>query len=138
MGCLFCEIAKKRRACNIVYEDDLIIGFMDIDPINEGHVLLITREHRLDLDELTQEERYRIMDVSNLMLKGLKKTYRMDGYSVMQNGGEFNDIGHYHYHIFPRYQGDGFGWTANGISKRDLKEVSKKLIAEVNSLIKNN
>ena len=50
-----------------------------------------------------------------------------DGYSIMQNGGEFNDIGHYHLHIFPRFKGDGFGWTSGEGKKSCGKEVAAKL-----------
>lgn len=109
--CIFCKIVKGDIKANIIYEDDLIIGFLDIEPINEGHLLLIPKKHRLDLDELSEEETIRIMEVSKLMVKRLKSEFKPDGYSIMQNGGEFNDIGHYHMHVFPRYKNDGFGWT---------------------------
>lgn len=57
----------------------------------------------------------------------LKNVYKPNGYSIMQNGGAFNDVGHYHLHIFPRYTGDGFGWT-NGNSNKDVNtEIAKKI-----------
>ena len=49
--------------------------------------------------------------ISNRIVAALKKTYNPDGYSIMQNGGVFNDVGHYHMHIFPRYKDDGFSWN---------------------------
>ena len=41
----------------------------------------------------------------------------------MQNGGEFNDVGHYHLHIFPRYKDDGFSWMYGGEKKKDTVDI---------------
>lgn len=53
MSCVFCH--KEQIATDIVYEDEMVIAFMDKDPINEGHVLLATKEHYLDVDEISDE-----------------------------------------------------------------------------------
>ncbi len=130
--CIFCKIVNGERKANIIYEDELVLGFMDINPINEGHILLIPKQHKLDLDELTTEESNRIMEVSKLMVKVLKNKYPLDGYSMMQNGGAFNDIGHYHLHIFPRYKNDGFGWNFGKVKNMDLKKVGQEIASEIN------
>jgi histidine triad (HIT) family protein len=65
------------------------------------------------------------------IVTALKEVYHPDGYSVMQNGGQFNDVGHYHMHIFPRYTGDGFGWTyGNGI-KNVNAEIAKRIREQI-------
>ena len=89
------------------------MAFLDADPIAEGHVLLIPKEHYLDADDIPEDVFLHMMGVSRRMVTALKRTYKPDGCSVMQNGGQFNDIGHYHMHLFPRSHGDGFGWTAS-------------------------
>lgn len=109
MECIFCH--KEKLVTDIVYEDDMVMAFMDMDPINEGHVLLVPKNHYLDVDEMPDEILTHLMLVSKKIVAVLKEIYKPDGYSIMQNGGEFNDIGHYHLQIFPRYKGDGFGWT---------------------------
>lgn len=109
--CLFCDIANKEVDTNSIYEDELAMAFLDIAPINEGHILLIPKVHYLDVDEMPLETLNHLMMISQKLVKAIKKVYAPDGYSIMQNGGAFNDIGHYHLHIFPRYYGDGFGWT---------------------------
>ena len=53
MSCVFCH--KEQIATDIVYEDEMVIAMMDKDPINEGHVLLATKEHYLDVDEIPDE-----------------------------------------------------------------------------------
>lgn len=118
VNCIFCKIANKEVESNIVYESNNIVAFLDVDPINEGHILVVPKEHYLDIEELPIKLLNEIMELSQRIVKALKDIYKPDGYSIMQNGGKFNDIGHFHLHIFPRYQNDGFGWkcTENEIN----------------------
>ena len=57
----------------------------------------------------------------------LKEIYKPNGYTIMQNGGEFNDVGHYHLHIFPRYSGDGFEWTYGDGAKNVNAEIARRI-----------
>lgn len=109
LDCIFCD--KEKLEPIVVYEDDVVMAFMDIDPINEGHVLLIPKKHYLDVDEMPDEILTHLIIISKKIVAALKEIYLPDGYSILQNGGIFNDVGHYHLHIFPRYKGDKFGWT---------------------------
>ena len=127
MDCIFCKIASGEKACLRVYEDELVVAFMDIDPINEGHILLIPKAHYFDVDEMPDEILTHLMIVSKKIVSALKKVYTPNGYSIMQNGGEFNDVGHYHLHIFPRYAGDGFGWTYGEEPKNVKEEIAKRI-----------
>lgn len=111
--CVFCDIASKKINTYTVYENNNIIAFLDYEPINEGHILLIPKKHYLDVDELPKELLTEIMETSQRLVTAIKKVYKPDGYSIMQNGGAFNDVGHYHLHVFPRYNEDGFGWTSS-------------------------
>ncbi|MBQ8392861.1 MAG: HIT family protein [Clostridia bacterium] len=127
MDCIFCKIAKKELESNIVYENNNIIAFLDIDPISEGHILIIPKEHYLDIEELPKNIINEIIELSQKIVKSLKEIYKPNGYSIMQNGGEFNDISHFHLHIFPRYQNDGFGWTCEDKKFNVSKEISDKI-----------
>lgn len=124
MSCIFCN--RENISSDIIYEDDKVMAFMDIDPINEGHTLLIPKEHYLDVDEIPDELLSHLMIVSKKIVSAIKRTFDLDGYSIMQNGGDFNDIGHYHLHIFPRYKNDGFGWTS-GEDKHTSSEIAEKI-----------
>lgn len=131
LECIFCN--KERLNPIIVYEDELVLAFMDTDPINEGHILLIPKEHCIDVDEIPDEVLTNLMLISKRIVTALKDIYKPDGYSIMQNGGEINDIGHYHLHIFPRYKGDGFGWTyaENTVSvNAEIADMIKEKLAE--------
>lgn len=136
--CIFCNIISKVQKASIIYEDELVMGFMDIEPINEGHVLLITKTHKLDLDELTIEELNRLMIVSQIIVRVLKENYKPNGYTIMQNGGEFNDIGHYHLHIFPRYQNDGFNWTFSETREHNIYSIGKVIELKVREILTEN
>lgn len=83
--CIFCN--KENLISDIVYEDELVMAFMDIEPINEGHVLLIPKEHYLDVDEIPDEILSHLMIISKKIVAALKEIYKPDGYSIMQNGG---------------------------------------------------
>jgi histidine triad (HIT) family protein len=126
--CVFCKIVNKEEPSNIIYEDELVCCFLDIDPINEGHVLIVPKEHYHDIDDLDDETLLRITKLSIKLTKVTKKAFNPDGYTIMQNGGLFTDFGHYHMHIFPRYIDDEFGWTCKSIdNKKSLDVVKEKL-----------
>ena len=127
MDCIFCKIVKGELPSNLVFEDDLIMCFLTNEPINEGHVLIIPKNHYLDTDEIPTEVVTSMMVLSKRIVKVIKEKYSPDGYSIMQNGGEFNDIGHYHMHVFPRYKGDGFGWTFSDKKHDFSQEIAKGL-----------
>lgn len=127
--CVFCEIVEGRRPARVVYADEICVAFLDADPIQEGHVLLIPRMHCLDADDMPEDVFMHVMRVSRMLIVALKRAFVPDGYSIMQNGGAFNDIGHYHMHIFPRKLGDGFGWTAPD----EHFDVSEKIARKIRS-----
>lgn len=131
MYCVFCH--REKIVTDIVYEDKIVMAFMDMDPVNEGHVLLVPRKHYLDADEIPDQELSHLMIVSKRIVAAIKSVYDPDGYSIMQNGGVFNDVGHYHMHIFPRYRDDGFGWTYGN----EMKKVNTEIAGRIKESIQN-
>lgn len=123
--CVFCH--KEKIITDFIYEDEMVLAFMDMEPINEGHILLVTKEHYLDADEIPDEILAHLMIVAKKIISVLKEIYKPDGYSIMQNGGMFNDVGHYHMHLFPRYKGDGFGWLSSDDKKEVNAEIAKNI-----------
>ncbi len=109
--CDFCKIINKQLPAHVVYEDEQLISFLDIDPIHEGHVLIVPRKHVDSIENLSDDELIDIMSVARKVVVALKDVYGNEGYTIMQNGGKFCDYGHAHFHVFPRYDNDGFGWT---------------------------
>lgn len=123
--CQFCNLANGIEFANIVYQTDFVCCFLDIDPIHEGHTLIVPKKHILDVEETDEATRLDIMNAAALLSTALKKHYSPDGVSIMQNGGYFNDVNHYHMHVFPRYKNDGFGWIEPHWSKKQLADASQ-------------
>lgn len=109
MECRFCQLRHERK--KIVYEDQWVSLFFDMDPISKGHALIIPNEHYLDIDEVPDKVLEQIWKCAKVYVGLLKHYFKPTGYSMMQNGGAFNDIGHYHLHVFPRQSPEEFGWT---------------------------
>lgn len=126
--CAFCKIINKENECYLIYESDTIMAFLDIDPINEGHVLIIPKIHCSSIDEIPLFVLNDMMALSQKIVSALAQLYKADGYSIMQNGGEFCEFRHFHLHIFPRYKNDGFGWTYPQGSFEYSSKVANKIM----------
>lgn len=103
-NCVFCNIANKVERSKIVYEDDLVVAFLDIDPISKGHSLVIPKKHTkefFDLDTTTTE---RIMSVAQRLAKVIDTNFGFDGIQIMATTGAFQDVPHFHLHVFGRKQ----------------------------------
>ena len=128
VDCVFCKILAHESDAKMIFENQLVACFLDIDPINIGHVLIIPKLHCANLDDLPEEMALELVRVSRQILKALRQVYDFPGYTVMQNGGAFCDFGHLHVHVFPRYHGDLFGWTFGEGNKQGYSDtVAEKI-----------
>ena len=130
MNCLGCELANGITDVHIVYENEFITCILDIAPLHNGHTLILPKEHHRELDEIDEITLQAIMQASVDISKVLKHIYKPSGISVMQNGGFFNDLDHYHMHVYPRYIGDGFGWIEPTNESVEDLEIVKQLIID--------
>jgi len=96
---------------NIIYEDSDVRVVLAYDPISKGHVVIIPTKKFRDIDELPKAILNKIMKLAQCYVQLLKHKYSPKGYSIMQNGGDFNDTGQFHLHIFPRNSKEEFSWT---------------------------
>ncbi|MBA3945783.1 MAG: HIT family protein [Herpetosiphonaceae bacterium] len=110
--CIFCTIAAGKAPASIVYQDNACIAFLDIQPVNLGHLLVIPNAHATylaDLDEATGGHLFRVAQrlANSLRRSGLPcegvNLFLADGEAAMQ------EVLHVHLHVFPRFAGDGFG-----------------------------
>ena len=128
--CHFCKILENRDYQ--LYRDKIATILLAYDPISKGHILIIPNVHYLDLDEIPQKVINHVFKLAKIYVGLLKKAYQPKGYSMMQNGGAFNDIGHFHLHVFPRFSKEEFGWTyAEEVESAATEyEVLKELFGE--------
>ncbi len=111
--CIFCKILAKELPASIVYEDELTMAFLDIQPINPGHVLVIPREHAAFLNDLSPKSAQQIIIVGQKIDQALRQSgLKCEGVNLFLADGEAagQEIFHVHLHVFPRYKGDGFGF----------------------------
>jgi len=127
MECGFCRISSGEIRPRMVYEDQYVMAFLDSDPDNEGHVIVITRQHYHDIDEIPSDILGIMIDLTGKIVAQIKKLYAPDGYTVMHNGGAFNETDHFHFHIFPRFDDDGFGWTCTNECFAVSDEIALKI-----------
>jgi histidine triad (HIT) family protein len=108
--CIFCDILEGISPAEFVYRDELCAAFMDIRPINPGHVLVIPTRHAVQLDELDEESARHILWVARQVDAALRASgihceavnlFLADGRAAGQ------DVMHVHMHVIPRYRGDG-------------------------------
>lgn len=130
--CLGCRLSNQLEPVNIVFENEYVCCFLDIEPFNEGHTLILPKKHYLDVEELDIETANAIMIASMTISKAIKKLFNPDGITICQNGGKFNDLTHYHMHVIPRFEGQPFYYEEQ---KDNTKEKAKSL--ETKAKLKN-
>ena len=129
--CLFCQIINKEKPAHIVYEDDNVIAFLDINPINYGHTLIVPKEHStnmLDADDHTLQE---MIVVTKKIAKAILDSREIyDAFNLELNNGRIAGqiVSHLHWHIIPRREDDGLKhWPAKEYGKGDAEEFAKRI-----------
>ena len=118
--CVFCGILAGTLPVSMVHRDDLCSAFMDIQPVNPGHVLVIPLEHCASLSELDPETGSHMFAVAQRLAAALYSATaaggggapRCEGVNLFLADGSVagQDVFHVHLHVIPRYAGDGFGF----------------------------
>ena len=106
MDCIFCQIVKGESPSRKIYEDDLIIGIMDIDPYCDGHVLLIPKKHYTDMMELDEEILTHINAVAKKLTPMIMEKLDKKSMTVSYNYGEKQKVRHFHMHLLPNIDDD--------------------------------
>lgn len=119
MATIFDKILDGELPCHRVYEDEYVLAFLDIMPLSEGHTLVIPKERRAHLHELSDEASAAIGRVLPRIARAVLKATGATDYNVLQNNGAaaHQAVMHVHFHIIPRQGGDGLGigWEAGNL-----------------------
>lgn len=122
------QIVSREIDAAIVYESEHVIAFADHDPINFGHILIcpvVAYETFIDLPEDIALE---INRVAKDLYRRIEIAFQPDGISFIQNNGFFNDLSHYHLHIFPRFKDDQFGWVCSELGVQSVDKLRQMLV----------
>lgn len=129
--CLFCKIIAGEIPSTKVYEDDTVLAFLDIHPVNIGHTLVIPKAHYTNLYEAPDDIIAHMMVIVKKLSIAIKKALNADGINIEMNNdtpaGQL--IFHTHLHIIPRFSDDGLKhWPSpRGYNEGEMAEVSEKI-----------
>ena len=102
--CIFCKIVKGEIPSFKVYEDDNVLAFEDINPVSEGHTLIIPKNHAENLFEISSQDLAAVQTASQKIAKAIKQALNPIGVVALQLNGRGVDqvVMHYHLHLVPR------------------------------------
>lgn len=130
-NCIFCKIIAGEIPSAKVYEDEFVYAFLDISPINKGHVLVIPKEHHESVAAVNEETVGRMMKVGSRIGIALKRELDADAYNLHLADGTAAGqvVMHAHLHIVPRWIEDGFHWNWRQLSYNDgeMADISAKI-----------
>ena len=108
--CTFCDLIQGAAEVSICHEDADSIAFMDIQPVNNGHILVVPREHHESLLDVPQELGIHLFKVTMRLANAIRRVTGCDDLNIVVSSGAAagQDEPHYHVHIIPRREGDGF------------------------------
>jgi histidine triad (HIT) family protein len=138
--CIFCKILSGELESSIVYQDECCTAFMDIQPVNPGHVLVVPNRHAAYLTDLKEEEGAQMFRVAQRLAATLRASgVKCEGVNLFLADGEaaMQEVFHVHLHVFPRYAGDGFGLKfaptySQKPDRKELEAIAEKLHNAIN------
>ena len=129
--CIFCRLVAGEIPSARVYEDDLVIAFMDIAQVNPGHVLIATKRHATNLFEITPEEAAAVMQIAQKMAEAVRIAFDPPGLTLLQANGKEGEqtVFHFHLHVLPRHANDGVGlnWPRKEPAPEVLQDYAQRL-----------
>jgi histidine triad (HIT) family protein len=134
-GCIFCAIIEGQAPAEVVFEDEETLAFMDINPANPGHTLVIPKMHVRDIYGMDEETAAAVMRTTVRVARAIKRALQPDGMNLVQSnehaGGQ--DIFHFHIHIIPRWYGDGLRLARPPEIRRtmSIKEAAARISREI-------
>lgn len=137
-SCVFCKIVNRELEASIIYENHNMLGFMDINPITPGHVLIIPKHHYNSImeipDDLGKDVMVAIKEISKLMIDNLGA----DGINIINSTGRSagQTIFHFHVHVIPRFSGKSIGFQewwfsrAGHWERQELDKMANKILGK--------
>jgi histidine triad (HIT) family protein len=119
-----------------VYSDEKVLAFMDAQPVNPGHVLVIPKAHAARLSDMNEETGGQVFKVAMRVSAGLRRSgVRCEGVNLLLADGEAasQEVFHVHLHVVPRFSGDGFGMRfgpqyGSRPDKKELDNIASSIV----------
>ncbi len=136
VDCIFCKLIRGEIPNGrVVYDDEHAYAFLDIEPLNVGHTLVVPKKHFETIDKMSPEDLSNLSSAITKISKGIMKL--AGGMNILQNNKEIAGqvVPHVHFHLVPRYEGDEHKpeWIRkHNITSEQNKEFLEKLKKELN------
>lgn len=118
MDCIFCKIVNGDIPSYKLYEDEIVMAFLDVNPYNPGHTLIIPKKHTLDINSIDNDTLMHIFYVAKDIAKILTDKLNCEGFTLIQNNGFVQEVKHFHLHVIPKYKKK---------MEMDIKDVYEKI-----------
>ena len=133
---IFGKIVRGEIPCNKVYEDEKVLAFLDINPLSEGHTLVVPKEPAQTLDGLSDESAAALGRVLPRLCRAVIAATGVKEYNVLENNGAgaHQAIAHVHFHIIPKpnaRDGLGIGWPARGLEREAAAALARKIAGAI-------
>ncbi len=131
--CLFCKIVRGEIPSGKVYEDSGFIAFLDINPRNPGHTLVVPKKHYETLFDVPDNETGEMILIVKKVASAVKNTMKAEGISIGQSNGRAAGqvIPHLHFHVIPRYMSEGPPGLEGMVPVKKLPQDTMKKAAEM-------
>jgi len=134
-GCIFCKIVAGRVPAAMLLETEKVVAFLDINPVNQGHALVVPRRHVERLWELSQDELHSCIFASQRVGRAVMEVTESAGLNLLQNNHECAGqiVQHVHFHLIPRRPDDGFslGWRQLSYQEGQMEQLRQQIRAKL-------
>lgn len=126
--CIFCKIVRGEIPCCKVYEDELILAFLDIAPVNFGHILVIPKAHHTSSATIPEETAGRMFRAGARLGVAQKRALDAHGYNLHLNDGSVagQEVMHAHLHVIPRWTDDQFHFNWRQLKYASMEEMQER------------
>lgn len=131
MDCLFCKIIKDELPSAKIYEDHLVVAFLDINPVHPGHTLVVPKHHSVNLFDMPDEDVAAVFSAAKKIAQAVKEATGAGGINVNMNNDKAAGqvVFHSHIHIVPRFDNDGLRlWPGRKYSEGQQTEIQKRIV----------
>ena len=129
-NCIFCQIIKGELPAVKVYEDADILAFLDIHPVNLGHILIVPKTHYTSILDTPDATLAKLISAVKKMAPAVLKAVNANSFNLGVNSGApaGQVIFHTHFHIMPRHQGDGYKlWGAKAYGPGEMEKIGETI-----------
>ncbi len=132
--CIFCKIVKGEIPSHKIYEDEHVIAFLDINPLSEGHTLVVPKKHSKNFLEMEKDNVEKLFAVVQKVAKAIKKSINAEGLNISTNieSAAGQVVMHTHIHVFPRWHKDEYSsWERNTKLEKKMEEIQKNIVENI-------